>query len=162
VSLTRIDCEEALNPRCTMRSVLPVSIGLLLLTGCGPSVVKGVVSGTVTYKSQPVNGATLFLYPTTAGKGSEMTIPVNQEGTFRASDVPAGDYKVVVQPSAGNSGPKTKGMTKEQLAQMKEQVESMKVPATIKIPGKYTKQETSDLKMTVGAGEQTVPLELHD
>jgi len=145
-----------------MRSVLTVSIGLLLLTGCGPSIVKGVVSGTVTYKGQPVNGATLFLYPTTTGQGSEMTIPVDQEGAFRASDVPAGDYKVVVQPSKGNSGPKTKGMTKEQLAQMKDQIDSLKSAATIKIPEKYTKQEKSDLKMTVGAGEQTVPLELHD
>jgi hypothetical protein len=145
-----------------MRSVLTVSLGLLLLTGCGPSIVKGVVSGTVTYKSQPVNGATLFLYPTTAGKGSEMTIPVDQEGTFHASDVPAGDYKVVVEPSKGNPGPKTKGMTKEQLAQQKELLDSLKQPPTIKIPQKYTKQETTDLKMTVGAGEQTVPLELHD
>jgi hypothetical protein len=145
-----------------MRSVLAVSLGLLLLTGCGPRIVKGVVSGTVTYKGQAVNDATLFLYPTTAGQGSEMTIPVDREGAFRASDVPAGDYKVVVQPSKANNGPSTKGMKPEQLAQMKEQLESMKVPATIKIPTKYTKQETSDLKMTVGAGEQTVPLELHD
>jgi hypothetical protein len=145
-----------------MRRVLTVSVGLLLLMGCGTTIPKGAVSGKVMYNSQPVNGATLFLYPTNTGQGLEMTIPVDQEGAFRASDVPTGEYKVVVQPTKGNNGPSTKGMKPEQIAQMKEQIESMKVPATIKIPAKYTKQETSDLKMTVGKGDQTVPLELHD
>ncbi len=145
-----------------MRSVLTVSLGLLLLTGCGPRIVKGVVSGTVKYKGNAVNSATLLLIPTTAGQGAEMTIPVDQDGNFRASDVFAGEYKVVVQPSAGNQGPKTKGMSAEQLAEMKEKLESLKSPATIKIPDKYKKEKTSDLRMTVSGGEQTVPLELHD
>ncbi len=85
------------------RSVL-VTIGLLLLTGCGPAGHgKGIVKGTITYKGQPVNGATLLLYPA-AGGDIYTPIPVGQDGAFSTADVPLGDYKVVVQGSTGTNG----------------------------------------------------------
>jgi len=144
-----------------MRRIVSVSIGLVLLVGCGSKDAKGVVSGTITYKSDPVNGATLLLYPIAADKGKEMSIPVDQGGNFK-TDVPVGEYKVVVQPSTGGAAFNTKGMSEDQKAKMKEQIDASKIPATIHIPAKYTKKETTDLKMTVGKGSQTVPLELND
>jgi hypothetical protein len=144
-----------------MWRLVPVSIALLLLAGCGSQTPKGGVSGTVTYKNQPVNGPTLFLYPTTAGQGAEMTIPVGQDGTFK-SEVPVGDYKVVVQPNPGGAAFNTKGMKPDQLEKMKEQIEASKIPATIHIPPKYTKKDSTDWTMTVGKGEQTVTFELKD
>ncbi len=142
-----------------MRRIFTVSLGLLLLVGCGSGEPSGGVSGTVTYNSQPVNGATLFLYPANSGGDAKMTIPVGQDGTFK-SDVPVGDYKVVVQPNPGSSGFNTKGMKPEELEKMKAQIEASKIPATIHIPPKYTKKESTDLTMTVGKGSQTIPLEL--
>jgi hypothetical protein len=142
-----------------MRRIITVSIGLLLLAGCGSSrPPSGTVSGTITYKGQPVNGATLQLYPTAGGQSATVSIPVSQEGTFRTSDVPVGEYKIVVQPDPGNPGPNLKGVSQE----MKEKAEKLKVPATIPIPDKYKTKEKTDLALTVTRGEQKQPLELKD
>jgi hypothetical protein len=146
-----------------MQRLIAVSIGLLLLAGCGSSrAPSGWVSGTITYKGQPVNGAALLLYPTSGALGAEVTIPVTQEGTFRAADVPLGEYKIVVQPNPGDPGPSTKGMTPEQLAKMKDQLDKMKTPATITIPEKYKTKDKTDLTVTVTRGEVKLPLELKD
>jgi len=144
-----------------MRRIVTISIGLLLLAGCGSNRSgSGMVSGTITYNGQPVNGAALLLYP--AGGGAEILIPVTQEGEFRTSDLPPGEYKVVVQGTAGSPGPPTQGMSPQKLAEVKEKLEAMKTPATIKFPDKYKSQATTDLKLTVIAGEQTLNLELKD
>jgi hypothetical protein len=146
-----------------MRRIVPVLIVALLLAGCGPKRgSKAVVSGTVTYKGRPVNGAALLLYPASAGKAETVTIPVSQEGTFHTADVPPGDYKIVVQPSAGTSGPSTRGMSEAKKAEMKAKLDEMKTPATIPIPKKYQDRLSSDLKCTVATGEQTLTLELKD
>jgi hypothetical protein len=87
-----------------MWRIIPVSIALVLLAGCGPKrAPAGVLSGTIKYKGQPVNGAAILLYPNSGGP--EFLIPVTQEGDFRTSDVPLGEYKVVVQGAAGDPGP---------------------------------------------------------
>jgi len=149
-----------------MRRIITVSFGLVLLVGCGGSKIPtAAVSGTVTYNSEAVNGAALLLYPVAEGEGLPVTIPVAQDGTFRESDVPVGEYKVVVEPAKGNKGFTEKElaqMTPEQKAQMKKQIEDSKIPATIKIPSKYLKKETTDLTMKVDKGTQTVPLVLKD
>src|SRR5262249_53068457 len=135
----------------------------LLLVGCGGSKkTSGVLSGTITYKSQPVNGATLILHPAVSGQGAEFNVPVTQEGTFRTSGVPVGEYKVVVQASPGNAGPSTKGMPPDKLAEAKDKLSQLSTPATIKFPEKYKQLEKTELKVTVGPGEQTVTLELKD
>ena len=148
-----------------MRRFQMISLVLFLgaLAGCGWGETLGVgVSGAVTYKGQPINGATLLLYPTTAGQGAEVSIPVTQEGTFRTADVPLGDYKIVVQANPGDPGPSTKGMTPAQMAEMKEKLAQLKTPATIKYPDKYKSKEKTDLTVTIAKGEQTLTLELKD
>jgi hypothetical protein len=116
------------------------------------------VSGTITYKNQPVNGATLLLYPS-AGGSSTVSIPVGQDGTFRTNDVPTGDYKIVVQPDPGNPGPPTKDLPPD----MKQKAEALKVPPTIPIPEKYKTKEKTDLPpLSVAKGEQRLTLELKD
>ncbi len=87
-----------------MRRTVFVSIGLLLLAGCGPAGSgRGVVKGTITYKGQPVNGALLKLYPTSGGD-IYTAIPVGQDGAFSTADVPPGDYKIVVEGATGTNG----------------------------------------------------------
>lgn len=136
-------------------------VGLIALSGCGSKALPaGTVKGTITYKGQPVNGAALLLHPKT---GDPVTIPVSQEGTFEVASVPEGEYVVVVQPSAGDSGvPSTKGMDKAKAAEMQAKLDAMKSPPTIPIPKKYLQQSTTDLKMTVSKGPQTVELVLKD
>jgi hypothetical protein len=143
-----------------MRRIVTVWLVALLLAGCGPKrEASGTVSGTITYQGKPVNGAALLLYGPTS-HSADFTIPVDQEGKFSSTDVPPGDYKVVVQPSAGSSGPSTRGMTPAQMAEMKGRLDEMKTPPTIKVPSKYLDPKTSDLQMKVTGGKQEVTLEL--
>jgi hypothetical protein len=136
-----------------------LSFGLLALFGCGSKkVTTGVVSGTITYKGQPVNGAALVLYQAT-GAGDSIIIPTTQEGTFRASDLPLGDYKVVIQPSKGMSE-HTKGADPAKLAEYKSKMEEMRTPATITIPDKYKQRTTTDLTLTVTKEDQTINFDL--
>ena len=141
-----------------MRKTAIVLIGILVLTGCNTSkAAKGTLSGTVTYKGQAVNGGSLFLYDSS---GQEVaTIPLDQQGIFRSSDVPAGDFKVVIEPSPGFTGPSAKGLSPA----MQEKANQQNQPATIRIPDKYKKAETSDLTLTVAkSGETKVTLEFKD
>jgi len=152
-----------------MRRSVFVMIGLLLLAGCGPAGHGGgVVSGTITYKNQPVNGATLLLYPA-AGGDIYTPIPVGQDGAFSTADVPPGDYKVVVQPSTGTNGmpPPPEGLPADQAANMKAQYDKMKTTPTIAFPDKYKpapegQPQTSPLTCTIKGGSQTLKLELSD
>jgi hypothetical protein len=138
-----------------------VFLGSAALVGCGSKgEPKGSVKGTITYKSQPVNGAALMLYPKS---GSARPLAVSQEGTFEAADLPEGEYVVVVQPSTGNAGvPSTKGMDPAKAAEVQAKLDAMKSTPTIKIPTKYTGKDTTDLKLTVAQGAQTVELVLKD
>jgi hypothetical protein len=144
-----------------MRRNVAVALTLVLLAGCsGGKIVKTTLAGKLTYKDQPVNNATLMLYP--AAGGEAVIVPVDKDGNFRAADVPAGDYKIVVQGSAGSPGPDTKGMTKEQLEKMKDQLEKMKTEPTIAFPDKFKKKESTTLTVSVTKGMPDHPIALTD
>jgi hypothetical protein len=150
-----------------MRRIVTVSVVALLLVGCGPKRAKtGVVAGKVTYNSKPVNDAALMLYPASGGAdAAPITIPVTHEGEFRISDVPAGDYKIVVQGSAGATQVDRAlfaKIPKEKQAEMKAKLDSMNTPATIKFPDKYKTVAKTDLKCTVTDKDQSMDLELKD
>ncbi|HEV3436760.1 MAG TPA: hypothetical protein VG122_05335 [Gemmata sp.] len=138
-----------------------LSFGLLALLGCGSKkTTTGVVTGSITYKGQPVNGPVLVLYRNT-GAGENYNIPVTQEGTFNVSNVPEGEYIVVIQPSKEMSQT-TKGLDPAKLAENKAKIEEMKTVATIPIPKKYKERTATDLKMTITKEDQTINFELKD
>ncbi|HWG47336.1 MAG TPA: carboxypeptidase-like regulatory domain-containing protein [Gemmataceae bacterium] len=145
-----------------MRQFVAVSLVVLLLAGCGSKRSSGgVVIGKITYKGQPVNGATLQLY--SVDGASNITIPVTQEGTFRTSDVPPGEYKVVVQPGGSSGVPSLKGMDPAKAAEAKQKLAGMQqTKPTIPFPDKYRSHLKTDLKPTIVKGEQTLNLELKD
>jgi hypothetical protein len=143
-----------------MRRIIAVSIGLLLLLGCGGKEGKSTLSGVITYNEKPLNGATLLLF--SPGSKDGIPIPVAQDGTFRSADVPQGEYKVVVHGAIGSPGPSTKGMTPEQKEKMKAQLDQMKQEPTIPFPNKYKTREKTDLTCTVGKGETKVEWQLKD
>lgn len=133
---------------------------MLALIGCGNNKTgTAVLSGTIKYKGQPVNGGSLMLYKT-SGAGESITIPISQDGTFRSSDVPEGEYKAAVQPSAGFTPHMPKGGADK--AENKSKAEAQSSPATIAIPEKYKKRTTTDLTVTVGKTDTKVDLELKD
>jgi hypothetical protein len=144
-----------------MRRIITVLIVALLLAGCGPKRKTGAVSGTLTYKEQPVNGAALFLYAAGGDQKSAITVAVTQEGTFLITDVPPGEYKVVVQGTAGAqqvSPAALKKMPPDKAAEMKEKLSKMSTPPTIPFPNKYKDLKTTDLKVTITDKDQTIDL----
>jgi hypothetical protein len=146
-----------------MRRIITASVGLILLAGCGTSgSPKATVKGTVTYGGKPVNGCALVLYPT-AEDGNSILIPVTQEGTFQTDSVPAGDYKIVIQPATVNPDMySTTGLSPEKAAEVKQKSQSLQVKPTIPYPDKYKDRLKTDLNHTFTKGEQTLPLELKD
>jgi len=154
-----------------MGRILLVSIVVLSLAGCGSKGGKSALSGKVTYKGQPVNGASLFLIPM-SGEGKDAVIPVTQEGTFNVSGIPQGEYKVVVKPAETSSGLPTmaelKNMPADKRAKAEEslkkmQEEQQQTKPTIPFPDKYKTHMSSDLKLTVGkAAPPQQDLELKD
>jgi hypothetical protein len=147
-----------------MRRIVAVSIGLVLLLGCGGGRQAATLSGTIKYKGQAVNGATL-LFCTATGNGSDgIPIITGQDGAFTSANIPPGDYKVVIQGRAGDPGmPSLKGMPPEKAAEAKQKLDKMgSSPPTIEFPTKYTQFTTTDLKYTVTAGKMTLDIELKD
>jgi hypothetical protein len=147
-----------------MRRIVTVAVVALLLAGCGPKGKKtGVVTGKITYKGQPVNGALLSLYPVTGGDTSVMSVPVGQDGEFRISDVAPGEYKVVVQGSPGSqevNPAMLRGMPPDKRAEAEAKLKAMSTPRTIDFPKKYTDLKTTDLKVTVTDKSESKDLEL--
>jgi hypothetical protein len=129
-----------------MRRIVAVAVVLLLLLGCQHRNPRGAVGGTITYKGQPINSGALLLYPA-GGKGDPLLVPVGEDGTFRTSDLPPGNYKVVVEGNSGQSG----GSGAQYAAK-----------PTIPFPKKYKDVQTTDLTMSIGTSQQTVNLELKD
>ena len=152
-----------------MQRIVRASIGLLLLAmlvGCGAKRTRvGAVSGKITYKNQPVNGAALLLYPaasTSAVPANPITIPVTQEGDFRISDVPPGEYKIVVEGALGKSPASLHNVPPEKMAEVKAKLDKMSTPATIPFPNKYKDLRTTDLKCTITEKDEAQNLELKD
>jgi hypothetical protein len=149
-----------------MRQMVRISVGLLLLVvliGCGPKRPKiGVISGTITYKGRPVNGAALLLYPTNDPEGASVTIPVDQNGGFRIADIPPGQYKMAVEGTEGAAQADLTNVSPERLAEAKQMLAPMNTPATIPFPKKYKNPQTSGLQCTVTEKNEKLNLELQD
>jgi len=146
-----------------MRRIVTVSLLALVLAGCGPKRTKsGTVSGKVSYKGQPVNGAALLLYPA-AGGDAAINVGVNQAGEFHIVDVPAGEYKIVVRGTAGAQqvDPRMlKNMPPDKRAEAEAKLKDMNTPPTIKFPDKYKDPKTTDLKVTITDKNETKDLDL--
>jgi hypothetical protein len=151
-----------------MRLIIKVSVGLLLLVvlvGCGPNRSRfGAVSGKLTYKGRPVNDAALLLYPTSGDVTIPIVIPVDHEGTFRITDVPPGEYKIVVQGAEGQTSDMSllRDIPPEKKAEVKAKLEQQSTPTTIPFPNKYKDLKTTDLKCTITDKAQPMDLDLKD
>ncbi len=155
--------ERKMN-RCLQRVVLGLclSLGLGGLSGCGAPTVANheefedlhPVTGQIDFKGEPIPDATINLYPVGVALSRAMTPVasgvVDETGKFelftyregvKGRGVVQGEYEV----SMSWSGP-LQGLTDEKLDELKE-----------KLPMKYVNPKTSGVKITVSAGENTVP-----
>src|SRR5579864_3059686 len=129
-----------------MKRAIFVSIGLVLLIGCGGNRgPNGSLSGTIHYNGKPVNGAILHLHPA-SGQGNIVDIAATQEGTFSGSEIPPGEYKIVVEGSKPPKGKEKmvqapKGMDPAKADEMKQKYQQVfgKETPTIAFPNKYKK-----------------------
>jgi hypothetical protein len=163
----RLKANDFSIPGVAMRRIVPVFVGLFLvavLVGCGTRSRSGAVSGKLTYKGQAVNDAALLLYPT-SGAGGPITVPVTTDGSFVISDVPPGEYDIIVQGAEGEGSDASllQNVPAEKRADMEKLMKSQPSrKATIPFPQKYKDLKTSDLKCQVTDQKQTLNLELKD
>jgi len=133
-------------------------VAILSLLGCSGGRGTASVTGTVLYKNQPVEGATVIFHPQgdtmtakpaqgKSGSGGQFTLTTY----FGPSDQPAGalpgDYKVTVSKidePQGAFDPHKDPPLKNQL------------------PGKYMTPQQSPLKVTIQAGSNRPELKLED
>ena len=150
----------------TRRSVSLLVAGLLLLVvGCGS---RGTVTGTVSYKGQPIPAGTIVFTPDSGEPAVNAPIA---DGKYTADKVPPGPAKVSVSSTVAEGG----GMTPMQMALQKsggKPPEDMPEGARklmegaanakkgIKIPEDYGDPAKSGLTYTVKGGKQTQDFDL--
>lgn len=141
---------------------LLLTIGLL---GCsGNSHAPARVSGSVSYKGQPIKAGKMQFH---TPDGVAYDAQISSDGTYTATDVPVGELVITVEteslkPKAG------KGKDAEKRAGMVQKpppgVASAPAPADyyIKIPEKYSNAKTSPLTLNVSRGRQVHNVDLTD
>ncbi len=124
--------------------------GVLLLSGlaiavslgCGSSKPTGTVKGTVTLNGAPYADAGLVFLSMETGQGGAVDIQAG--GTFElAEPLPTGTYTVYLSPKAAEAGDQPKPVSIDRA-----------------VPDKYWNEASSDLKIEVKEGENTIPLDL--
>lgn len=145
-----------------MRKFLVFCLGLLLLLGCATKKVEPLHTGKLTYKGKPVNNATLYLHPVGGKETAQITLSTDKDGNFEIRNVPPGEYKVVVEGSAGVQQANLKDMDPKRQAEAKKKLEAMSTPPTTPFPDKYKSPQTTTLKLTVTEKDSSRDLELTD
>jgi hypothetical protein len=118
------------------RLVLVITAVLAALAvGCGRQKPTTEVQGKVTYNDKPVTAGMLKFVP---DSGEPVQVSIGIDGTYRATDLPPGKYRVAVETLAFRN--------------LKPPPPNMKVgggrPVYVPIPGKYEKPDTSGLTYT--------------
>jgi hypothetical protein len=138
--------------------------------GCGGSGNFGTVTGIVSHKGSPVDGAKVEFHGTTqdAGKSDIFSTQTDSSGKYMIAGVgnnpgiPPGIYKVVISKLEGNFA-MAEGMDAGQLeAQISDQGANAPVQRTIKnhLPIQYSSLATSKLSATVAPGKNDVNFDL--
>ena len=140
-------------------------LAVVALCGCGGESYDSLpVSGTVTYKGSPVEGATVAFH------GNSAKVPAtgvtDAAGKFKLSSynpndgAPAGSYKVTVTKKKLEGGGGTGAASMEEAAAKSG---SPAAKETDLLPAKYANQEMTPLTATVEKGKTNdIPLTLED
>lgn len=137
---------------------------VLVSIGCGGSGNFATVTGIVTHKGNPVDGAKVEFHGTTqeAGKSDIFATQTDSSGKYLISGVgdkpgiPPGMYKVAITKYEGGMPKPAEGMDASQLeAQMSDLGASAPVRQTIKnhLPAEYASPASTKLSTIVEAGK---------
>jgi hypothetical protein len=136
-------------------------IGLLFLflvpiSGCGGGgKPSGTVSGTVTYKGEPLPQGRVTFY----GPNNQVASALIEEGgKYTATKVPLGEVKVAVDTPPAPSKAAIKAAKDKR--RFERGVPIVLPENTISIPKKYENPELSGLSLTVKAGSQSYDIPL--
>ena len=147
-------------------AVLTLSLGMLLLAGCGdgsalPSGPKGTVQGKVTYNDSPVPaGSTVMFMHDETSLGATGTTAADGSYSLKMLDgdqLPTGSYKISVSP------PEQQNIDSSDEAAYAAAMEGggdESAGSTSPFPEKYQSTEGSGLTYTVTEGENTHNIEL--
>lgn len=120
-----------------------IALGMSLIVGCGQKSTDVAVTGSVTYKGQPVPRASVAFFP---AQGRAVVTPTDEAGEYSAMLAP-GAYKVTV-----NVGVTLPPGWKEGDAVPKQ---------AIVLPVEYTMQSRTKLSATIAPGSgQAIDLKL--
>jgi hypothetical protein len=150
------------------RASVFLTAATLLAAGCGS---KATITGTVTYKDQPIHEGNIVFTPESGGRSVGAVI---KDGKYTAEKVPTGPAKVTVTSmyAQGAGGPQelTKKMggppadapLPPEARAMMERRSTMASESKkgVKIPDHYADPEKSGLTYTVEAGPQTKDFKL--
>lgn len=118
---------------------------LLTAAGC-QNGTTGSVSGKVTHKGTPVTTGTLNFFAPDKGVGADAKLGSGGEFTF-ATPLPAGKYKVYIQPPLPEQLPPGSKPKKQE---------------KLNVPLKYQDASKSDLYREVKPGKNEFPIDLTD
>lgn len=139
---------------------------MLWAAGCGGS--GGTVTGTVTFKGEPIPSGNVMFYP---DSGAPMVTAPIMDGQYTAEKVPTGSAKVAItsmffegQPSSPMMNPNMRNKTVPSKAvppeAQKAFEESTQMKKGVKIPERYLDPKQSGLTYTVKSGKQTKDFQL--
>jgi hypothetical protein len=152
--------------RLLLCAVFPLAV---ILLGCAPNPqAPAKVSGSLTYKGQPIKGGSMKFY---GADGVGYDAQISDDGTYTANDIPEGELVVVVETESINPGkkgaPPIRDQDKRSKMQQQQPPPDRAPPPTAtaaytKIPEKYSNRNTSPLTVQVKRGRQVINIDLTD
>jgi len=142
--------------------VLLVLFGLVL--GCSEQKTPARLTGKVTYKDALVKGGTITLH---GKENSNYSLIINSDGTFDKADLPSGELDVTIETESAKPNPKghTEAGRRRRTRACRALPPRRPAPPKgeyVKIPEKYSKKETSGLKVTLNKGQNNQDFSLTD
>jgi hypothetical protein len=137
-----------------------LGLGLLAVAACGGVKEEALpnsgnsLTGRVTYKGQPLQFAAIVI----TGAGGTGGGALNQDGTYRADNLPLGEVKIGVDTDAARGdfqsvvmaasykGPDANG--------------AGKAPKFVSVPAKFADPEASGLTTTIKPGANTFDIDI--
>lgn len=133
---------------------------LIVAAGCGGGGSKATLSGKVLYKGQPVTGGSMILHYANSG----YPVTIDPDGSYAVNQLPLGEVTATVDTENLNPKKPTYGGGKGKTTGSPAPAGATQVSGGtyVKVPTKYAKMATSDLKLTIKGGRQEHTFELKD
>jgi hypothetical protein len=136
--------------------------------GCSKnSIAPAKVSGSVSYKGQPIKGGTMQFH---GPDGVAYNALLSSDGTYTATDIPEGELVVTIETESANPAKKTAAQGPDAAKRMSGGQKAPEgrgsgpdpVQFYTKIPAKFANAKTSPITVTVKSGRQVKDIELTD